>query len=81
MSRKKTNSIKISVIIPVYNAGAFLDECLSSVSRQTLQEIEVICINDGSTDNSKEILERFAKEDKRFIILEQEHSNAGVARN
>ena len=80
-TRKKTNDIKVSVIIPVYNAEAYLEECLSSVSRQTLRDIEIICIDDESTDGSRQILNRYAGNDKRFVILDQPHSNAGVARN
>lgn len=52
---------KISVIIPVYNVEEYLEQCLDSVINQPLEDIEVICINDGSTDNSLEILEEYAK--------------------
>ena len=53
--------VKISVILPIYNIANFLEESLKSVLNQTLKDIEVICINDGSTDNSLEILNKFAK--------------------
>lgn len=72
---------KISVIIPVYNTEKYLRQCLDSVVNQTLKEIEVICVDDGSTDSSLEILEEYAKNDNRFIILKQENKFAGVARN
>ncbi|KZX16125.1 putative glycosyltransferase EpsJ [Methanobrevibacter cuticularis] len=72
---------KISVILPIYNVESYLKETLNSIINQTLEEIEIICINDGSTDNSLKILEEYAKKDKRFIILNQENSGAGVARN
>lgn len=72
---------KISVIIPVYNVSLFLRECLDSIVNQTLKEFEVICINDGSTDNSLEILNEYASKDNRFIIISQENQGQGIARN
>lgn len=61
--------IKVSIIIPVYNAEKFLDTCLQSVINQTLQDIEIICIDDASTDSSYDILQRYASQDDRFILL------------
>lgn len=61
--------VKVSIIIPVYNAGEFLDTCLASVTNQTLQEIEIICIDDASTDDSYDILQRYACQDDRIILL------------
>ena len=55
------NKPKISIIIPVYNVEKYLEQCLKSVINQTFKDIEIICINDGSTDNSLEILEAFQK--------------------
>ena len=55
---------KVSIIIPTYNVEEYLEECMDSVVRQTLQDIEIICINDGSTDGSLEILKRYAQKDK-----------------
>lgn len=72
---------KITIIIPVYNASLYLKECLDSVLSQTLKDIEIICIDDGSTDNSYEILSEYATKDNRFIILQQENKGAGSARN
>ena len=72
---------KVSVIIPVYNVEEYLRECLDSVVNQTLKDIEIICINDGSTDSSLEILKEYAQKDNRFVILEQENQGAGAARN
>ena len=72
---------KVSVIIPVYNAEKYLRECLDSVVHQTLRDIEIICVDDGSTDNSPAILQEYAHQDKRFVILTQSHSGAGAARN
>ena len=72
---------KVSVIIPVYNVEEYLRECLDSVINQTLKEIEIICVDDGSTDNSLEILKEYAKKDNRISVLTQENLHAGVARN
>ena len=71
----------VSVIIPVYNAEAYLRQCLDSVAGQTLREIEIICVDDGSTDSSLEILREYAHKDPRFIVMTQENKNAGAARN
>lgn len=75
------NNPKVSVIIPVYNAEKYLKQCLDSIINQTLREIEIICINDGSTDSSLELLQNFQKKDSRIIVLTQTNSGAAVARN
>ena len=72
---------KISVIIPINNMGEYLSEFLETVINQTLKEIEIICVDDGSIDNSLDILKNLAIEDKRITIIRQENYNAGVARN
>lgn len=69
---------KISVIIPVYNASKYITECLDSVLNQTFTDIEVICVNDGSTDDSLEILEKYSSEIK---IINQENKGASASRN
>ncbi len=53
---------KVSILVPIYNVEKYLKQCLESLCKQTLQEIEIICINDGSTDRSKEILEEYQKQ-------------------
>ncbi len=73
--------IKVSVIIPVYNTEKYLEQCLDSVINQTLREIEIICVDDGSTDRSVEILKEYQEKDPRIQILYQKNSYAGVARN
>lgn len=73
--------IAVSVIIPVYNAAEYLTQCLDSICQQTLQNIEIICIDDGSVDNSVEILKAYAKKDSRFQLLQQKNAGAGAARN
>lgn len=72
---------KVSVIIPIYNAEKYLHQCLNSVIRQTLQNIEIICIDDGSTDSSAKILEQYAAKDKRFKIISKTNAGVGKARN
>ena len=72
---------KVSVIIPVHNAELYLEECLDSVINQTLKDIEIICVDDGSTDTSGEILKRYAAADDRVTIIVQENRYAGTARN
>ena len=72
---------KVSVIVPVYNVEQYLRQCLDSLINQTLKDIEIICVNDGSTDNSLEILQSYAKQDDRIKVINQENGGAGSARN
>lgn len=72
---------KVSIIIPVYNTSRWLIDCLVSVQNQTLKHIEIICINDGSTDNSLKILTKFENEDDRITIINQENNGLSSARN
>ena len=72
---------KVSVIIPVYNVEKYLRECLDSVVNQTLREIEIICVDDGSTDSSLDILKEYASKDNRITVIAQQNLHAGVARN
>ena len=71
----------LSIIIPVYNSEKYLEECLTGVINQTLKDIEIICVNDGSTDNSLKILEKFAEQDSRIRIINQQNQGQGYARN
>ena len=73
--------VKVSVIIPVYNVEPYLKQCMDSVVGQTLKDIEIICVDDGSTDNSLDILREYAAEDSRIQIIEQKNAGAGAARN
>ncbi len=72
---------KISIIIPVYNAEKYLRECLDSVINQTFKDIEIICIDDGSADNSFSILQSYAEKDDRIKLLRQENQGPSAARN
>lgn len=73
--------VKVSVIVPVFNAEQYLLQCLESISKQTLKEIEIISIDDGSTDCSKNILERYAEIEERMQIISQENHGVSFARN
>ena len=72
---------KVSVVIPVYNVENYLRECLDSIINQTLKEIEIICVDDGSTDASLKILKEYAAKDNRITVITQKNLHAGVARN
>ncbi len=72
---------KVSVIIPVYNSEKYIVKCLDSIINQTLKDIEIICVNDGSTDKSLEILNAYSKKDERIKVLSQENAKQGAARN
>jgi glycosyltransferase involved in cell wall biosynthesis len=73
--------IKVSVIVPIYNVAKFLEKCLYTLVNQTLKEIEIICVNDGSTDHCEEIISRHASKDSRIIVVNQENQGLSVARN
>lgn len=77
----RTNEPKVSIIVPVFNEERHLLSCLNSLLKQTITDIEVLCINDGSTDNSLQILDDLKAKDSRIKIFEQDHSGAGNARN
>jgi glycosyltransferase involved in cell wall biosynthesis len=72
---------KVSIIMPVFNTAAFLADTLCQLKKQTLQDFEVICVDDDSTDHSLSILQKAAEQDQRIIVLHQPHKGAGTARN
>ena len=72
---------EVSVIIPVYNSEKYVEKCICSVMAQTLPELEIIIINDGSIDESGKILRKLAQKDSRIILLEQENKGVAAARN
>ncbi len=72
---------KVSVIIPVYNVEKYLERCIKSLQNQTLEDIEIILVDDSSTDSSLEICEKMAKEDTRIKVIHKENQGAGLARN
>lgn len=71
----------ISIIVPFYNVEEYLEQCLDSIQSQTYKNIEVILVNDGSTDGSKEICEKYCKRDTRFRLMNQTNQGQSVARN
>ena len=71
----------ISVIMPVYNVEKFLPDCLESLLNQTYRDIEIICVNDGSSDNSPEVLNAYAQKDKRIVVINKVNGGAASARN
>lgn len=75
------NKIKVSVIIPVYNAEKFIERCLESVIHQSLSDIELIIVNDGSKDGSLDILRKYKNQYSNVVLIEQENTGQGVARN
>ena len=74
-------SARISVVVPVYNVAAYLEPCLESLARQTMSDLEVVMVNDGSTDESPQIATAFAARDSRFRLVHQENAGLGAARN
>ena len=72
---------KISIILPVYNVEKWLSKCLDSILNQSYENYEVICVNDGSLDNSLKILRKYEKKDKRIIVIDKENEGVSTARN
>ncbi len=72
---------RVSIVIPIYNAEKYLEKCLVSVINQTLRDIEIICVNDGSTDSSLDIVKRYAKDDGRIKIIDKPNSGYGNSMN
>lgn len=72
---------KVSIIVPVYNVEKYLSQCLKSICRQTLEDIEIICVNDGSTDNSLQIIERYQKTDERIKCVTKGNAGYGNTMN
>lgn len=71
----------ISVIVPIYNVEDYLEKCLKSLLSQTYSDLEIICVNDGSTDKSSHIVEKYKNLDERIVLIEKENSGAGASRN
>lgn len=72
---------KISIIVPIYNVERYLPKCLDSLVNQAMSDIEIICVNDGSTDGSLDVLNDYASRDKRIVIINQDNAGVSIARN
>ena len=72
---------KVSILIPCYNVEKYIHQCMDSVVNQTLKDIEIICINDGSKDNTLSILQEYAKADNRIVIIDKSNSGYGDSMN
>ena len=72
---------KVSIVMPIYNASAFLENSLGKLLKQTLEDIEIICVNDGSTDNSLEMIQSYASNDSRIVIIDKPNGGYGHAVN
>src|SRR5574344_757344 len=72
---------EVSILIPIYNVEKYLEQCLESVCNQTLKDIEIICINDGSTDSSLKIIKDFQKNDDRVVLINKKNSGYGDSMN
>ena len=72
---------KVSIIIPIYNVERYLKKCLDSVVRQTYSNLEIILVNDGSTDDSKKIAEKYIQDDERIILINKKNGGLSDARN
>ena len=70
--------VKISIIIPIFNNEEYLEQCIESVQRQTVKELEIICVDDGSKDQSAELIRRLRQEDARIILHQQENRRAAL---
>lgn len=75
------SSPHVSVIVPIFNAEAYLDQCLNSIKRQTYENLEIICINDGSTDNSLSIITDHAQHDRRIRVIDKQNEGYGASCN
>ena len=75
------DDIKVSIVIPIFNVETYLPQCLDSILNQSLKEIEIICVNDGSTDNSLEILKEYLSKDERIKIIDKENAGYGHTMN
>ena len=72
VEKEKEIMAKVSIIVPIYNVEQYLVECMESIVHQTLKDIEIICVNDGSTDNSLKIIQDYAQKDNRIVIIDKQ---------
>ena len=75
------NNYLVSVIVPIYNVQDYIGRCIESILRQSFQNLEILLVNDGSIDNSRQICEAYANKDKRIKIIDKENGGLSDARN
>ena len=80
-SLAESYDFKLSIVVPCYNVEKYIEQCLDSIVKQTLKDIEIICVNDGSTDNTLNIIKNYAAEDPRFFIINKKNSGYGDSMN
>ena len=81
MKERDNEMAKVSIIVPIYNAEKYLEQCLESIRKQTLEDIEVICVDDGSTDASPQIMDKFKEMDNRFVVIHKPNGGNGHSMN
>ena len=74
-------SVSVSIIVPCYNVAAYLDQCMESLAGQSMEDIEIICVNDGSSDRTAEILREWRNRDGRVRVIDRKNSGVSAARN
>ena len=72
---------RVDIVVPVYNVEKYISDCLDSLLAQTMKDIRIICVNDGSTDESLDIVNRYAEKDSRIIVINQKNGGRSAARN
>lgn len=81
MAKDMNSNVKVSIVVPIYNVEKYLRECLDSIMNQTLKDIEIICVNDGSTDSSPEIIKEYLEKDQRFKCIDKPNTGYGNSMN
>ena len=76
----KTNTL-VSIVIPAYNVGRYIEECILSVVNQTYTHIEILVVNDGSSDNTPDVIDKLAIQDKRIVPIQQQNAGVSASRN
>lgn len=74
-------NIKVSILVPCYNSEKYIDKCINSILHQTLDDVEIICINDGSTDNTLKVLQNFEKNNPKIRVVDKKNSGYGASLN
>ena len=81
MSHAQNHQPLVSLVVPIYNVADYLEQCLASIQSQSYTNLEIICLNDGSTDSSLALLEAYAARDGRIVIIDKENEGYGATCN